>query len=197
VREGPRQQKGPRSGGLAGVLSHLGRRTRRWSLTSGLPGRGGVAGRVDTARRWVGCFDEQGLIDRYPQVAVQESLLHALVGQPTGANRWADAAERASAMGMLQEHSTVDAPLALLRAFLCGDGVERMRADAEAAVAGLVPASPWRAVALATLGWPMCWPARQTALTLSWPTRSRLPRTPGRCPLGRPGGLRRRGPGTS
>ncbi len=112
-----------------------------------------AGGRVDTVRRWVGWFDEQGLIDRYPQVAVQGGLLQALLGQPAAAERWAEAAERgAVATGTGQEPSTVEAPLALLRAFLCRNGVERMRADAEAAVAGLAPASPWRAAALATLG---------------------------------------------
>jgi LuxR family transcriptional regulator, maltose regulon positive regulatory protein len=112
-----------------------------------------AGGRVNTVRRWIGWFDDQGLIDRYPQVAVQGGLLHALLGHPAAANRWAEAAERGAAAGTGQEPSPATAALlALLRAFLCRDGVERMRADAEAAVAGLAPASPWRAVALATLG---------------------------------------------
>jgi LuxR family maltose regulon positive regulatory protein len=38
--------------------------------------------------------------------------------------------------------------MALLRALLCRDGVEQMRADAAAAVAGLAPGSPWSATAL-------------------------------------------------
>ena len=37
--------------------------------------------------------------------------------------------------------------MALLRALLCRDGVDQMRADAEAAVAGLAPGSPWWATA--------------------------------------------------
>jgi hypothetical protein len=157
-----------------------------------------VPGRVDTARRWVGCFDEQGLIDCYPQVAVQESLLHALVGQPAGANRRADAAERASAAGTLQEPSTGDAPLALLRVFLCRDGVERMRADAEAAVAGLAPASPWRAVALATLGIAIVLAGQADRADPILADAVEVARTPGRCqPPRRPGGARRRSPGTS
>jgi LuxR family transcriptional regulator, maltose regulon positive regulatory protein len=119
-------------------------------LVAGLARATYASGRVDTARRWVGWFDEQGLIARYPQVAVQGGLLHALLGHPAAANRWADAAERgaAAARAAGQEPSTMDAMLALLHAFLCRNGVERMRADAELTRARLGPDSQWRAPAL-------------------------------------------------
>jgi LuxR family maltose regulon positive regulatory protein len=42
--------------------------------------------------------------------------------------------------------------LALLRGLLCRDGVGRMWADAQAALAGLSPASPWRPTALLLAG---------------------------------------------
>ena len=42
--------------------------------------------------------------------------------------------------------------MALLRALLCRDGVDRMRADAETAAAGLAPGSPWWATALLLQG---------------------------------------------
>jgi LuxR family maltose regulon positive regulatory protein len=42
--------------------------------------------------------------------------------------------------------------LALLRGLLCRDGVGQMWADTEAALAGLSPASPWRATALLLAG---------------------------------------------
>jgi LuxR family maltose regulon positive regulatory protein len=41
---------------------------------------------------------------------------------------------------------------AMLRALLCRNGVDRMRADAQAALAGLSSASPWRATALVLEG---------------------------------------------
>jgi LuxR family maltose regulon positive regulatory protein len=107
-----------------------------------------AAGRVDTARRWFGWFEDQGLVECYPLVAVQGAWMHALGGQPAEAERWADAAERNSVAGTLPDGSTTESWVALLRALLCRDGVARMRADAEVAVAGLGPASQWRATAL-------------------------------------------------
>jgi LuxR family maltose regulon positive regulatory protein len=107
-----------------------------------------ASGRVDTARRWAGWFDEQGLIDRYPLVGVQGALLQMLVGQPARAERWADAAERGSAAGALEGRSPVETLLALLRGFMCRSGVEQMRADAEFALDRLSPDSQWRMAAL-------------------------------------------------
>jgi LuxR family maltose regulon positive regulatory protein len=107
-----------------------------------------AAGRFSTVRRWLAWFEDQGLVQRYPPVAVQGAWLHALVGQPADAERWADAAERSSFTGTLPDGSTTESWVALLRALLCRDGVERMRVDAQTAVAGLDPGSPWRATAI-------------------------------------------------
>lgn len=51
-----------RVAGLVGALL--------WSTTA--------SGRVDTARRWLAWFEDQGLIDRYPLVALQGAWIHAL-----------------------------------------------------------------------------------------------------------------------
>ena len=59
------------------------------------------------------------------------ALLHMLVGHPAAAERWAEAAEHGAAAATLPEPGTVAALLALGRAFMCRDGVERMRGDAE------------------------------------------------------------------
>jgi len=107
-----------------------------------------AAGRFSTVRRWLAWFEDQGLVQRYPPVAVQGAWLHALAGQPADAERWADAAERSSFAGTLPDGSTTESWVALLRALLCRDGIERMRADAQTAVAGLDPGSPWRATAI-------------------------------------------------
>jgi LuxR family maltose regulon positive regulatory protein len=114
-----------------------------WTLA--LPAYG--AGRVDTARRWFGWFEDQGLIGHYPPVAVLGAWLQALVGEPVAAERWADAAEHGPAVGMLPDGSTSQSYLALLRALLCRDGLDRMRADTQAALAELGPASQWRPTA--------------------------------------------------
>jgi LuxR family transcriptional regulator, maltose regulon positive regulatory protein len=74
--------------------------------------------------------------------------VHALLGQPAAAERWADAAERAWAAGTRQQPSMVATLLALLRAFMCRNGVDRMRADAAFTREQLAPGSPWQAGAL-------------------------------------------------
>ena len=149
-----------------------------WELA--LPAYG--AGRVDTTRRWFGWFQDQGLLGRYPLVAVLGAWLQALVGEPAAAERWADAAEQGPVAGTLPDDSTVQSYLALLRALLCRDGVDRMRADTQAALAELSPTSQWRPTAQLLEG--ICYllageadrPAR------SWPRPPRSPSKPVRCP---------------
>ena len=112
----------------------------------------GAAGRIDTVRRWLAWFEDRGLIERYPPVAVQGIWVYALWGQAAAADRWFDAAERGAFAGALPDGSTLAGYRSLLAALLCRDGVDRMRADAEAALAGLSPGSPWRASALLLQG---------------------------------------------
>jgi LuxR family transcriptional regulator, maltose regulon positive regulatory protein len=107
-----------------------------------------ASGRAQTARRWFQWFEEQGPIERYPLIAMQGALLQVLAGQPEDIERWAAAAERGLAARTLARSSTMEPWMALLRALLCRDGADLMRADAEAAVAGLAPGSPWWATAL-------------------------------------------------
>src|SRR5215213_7781311 len=114
-----------------------------WKLA--LPAYG--AGRVATTRRWFGWFEDQGLLGRYPEVAVLGAWLQALVGEPVAAERWADAAEFESVAGTLPDGSTTQSYLALLRALLCRHGLDRMRADTQAALEKLSPASQWRPTA--------------------------------------------------
>ena len=114
-----------------------------WKLA--MPAYG--AGRVDTTRRWFGWFEDQGLLGRYRSVAVLGAWLQALVGEPVAAERWADAAEHGPVAGTLPDGSTGQSYLALLRALLCRHGVDRMRADTQAALAELSPGSQWRPTA--------------------------------------------------
>jgi LuxR family transcriptional regulator, maltose regulon positive regulatory protein len=117
-----------------------------------------AAGRVDTVRRWLTWLEERGLVEPYPPVAVLGAWMQALVGRPAGALRWADAAERRpeAAMGAVAtlvppEDGTIEHDQAMLRALLCRDGVERMRADAQTALAGVTSGS-WRATGLVLKG---------------------------------------------
>jgi LuxR family maltose regulon positive regulatory protein len=114
-----------------------------WSMA--LPAYGD--GRVDTARRWFGWFEDQGLLGRYPPVVLLGAWLQALVGQPVAAERWADAADQGPAAGTLPDGSTTRSYRALLRALLCRNGLDRMRADAQAALDELDPGSQWRPTA--------------------------------------------------
>jgi LuxR family maltose regulon positive regulatory protein len=107
-----------------------------------------AGGRVDTVCRWLAWFEDRGLVERYPAVAVRGTWIQALLGRPAGAERWAAAAERETATGTAPDGSTVESWLAMTRALLCRDGVERMGADARIALEGLAPASTWRGTAL-------------------------------------------------
>jgi LuxR family maltose regulon positive regulatory protein len=103
---------------------------------------------VESARRWLAWFEDQGLIRRYPLVAVQGAWLQALMGRPAAAERWAAAAQHGVVSGTLPDGSTMQSYLALLDALLCRNGVARMRADAQLARQQLGPDSPWRATAV-------------------------------------------------
>ena len=99
-----------------------------------------AGGRVETARRWLRWFEDQGLVERYPRVAVLGAQMEALLGNPSNAERWAAAAERGQASAAPDR--TLDASVALLRTFLCHDGMAGVRADADAAQAGLAQDEP-------------------------------------------------------
>ncbi len=99
---------------------------------------------------WLDRFDDGALLDRYPEVAIVGSLAHALGGRLFKAGRWLDVAKRAE--GRTGPHSDGSASLrpwiATGEAMLCRHGPDRMRRDAELAVAELEPLSSLRPVAL-------------------------------------------------
>jgi LuxR family transcriptional regulator, maltose regulon positive regulatory protein len=111
-----------------------------------------ASGRAQTVMRWMEWFEANGLVERFPAIAVHGALMYALAGHPAGTERWAEAAERTSVTGVLDDGNTMEGTLAYLRALLCRDGVERMRRDAQIAWNGLTPASPYRATMLHTEG---------------------------------------------
>ena len=109
-------------------------------------------GRLVTVERWIGWLGEHRAMEKYPPLAVLAALLSAVTGKPAEAERWADVAERAAAAVSLPDGSPSFGPwLALMRAILCRDGVERMRADAELAATTMPPGSFLRTTAVAFL----------------------------------------------
>jgi LuxR family maltose regulon positive regulatory protein len=110
-----------------------------------------AGGRIDTASRWLRWFEDRRVLERHLPIAVLGTFVQALLGKPAGAERWAAAAEHGAAVA-LPDGSTTESWVALARALLCRDGVGRMRADTEIAVAGLAPASRWRPPALVLQG---------------------------------------------
>jgi LuxR family maltose regulon positive regulatory protein len=104
-----------------------------------------TSGRADTVMGWLQWLADEDLLALHPPLAVHGALLYALAGRPIDADRWADAVLGATPVEPLADGSSLEGLLAYLRAYLCRDGIERMRADAEAAYAGLSPGSPYRA----------------------------------------------------
>ena len=111
------------------------------------------SGRLATVQGWFGRFDDHGLVQQYPAVAVLGAWIQALGGHAAAAERWADAAEQGSYEGMPPDGSaSIEGWRALLRAKLCRHGVAQMRADAELALQLLPVGSLWRAPAQLLLG---------------------------------------------
>jgi LuxR family transcriptional regulator, maltose regulon positive regulatory protein len=107
-----------------------------------------AVGRVETVRRWMEGIRDVTAAEHYGAIAVHGSLIFALLGQPSEAERWVAAAERASPAGILPDGSTMAGTQAYLRAILCREGVAEMRRDARIARDGLSPASPYQATML-------------------------------------------------
>jgi len=143
-----------------GLMPVLRRRAAGWCLDNGMPeeameyfvaagdvdGAAGLVGqimvpayrrgRVTTISRWFGWLEERGAIEGHPMAAVLASLFSALIGRPVDAERWADAVDRWQYGDPARpDDPSAEAWAALLRAFLCRRGAERMRADADEAVA--------------------------------------------------------------
>ena len=117
-------------------------------------------GRAATVERWFGWLEDHGAMDRYPSVAIVAAELAAVTGKPADAERRADVAERgakvpgrgAAVAGMPDGSPSIDPRFAEMRALLCRDGMDQMRADAELAAATLPIGSPWHISAILWLG---------------------------------------------
>jgi LuxR family maltose regulon positive regulatory protein len=110
-------------------------------------------GRAATAERWFGWLEDHGAMENHPAVAAVAAVIPAMIGSPADAERRAGVAERAATDASQADGSSPVEPwLALLRALLCRDGVEQMRADAELAAKTTAAGSFWRAGSLLLLG---------------------------------------------
>jgi len=110
-------------------------------------------GRAATAERWFGWLEDHGAMEYHPAVAALAAIFPAMTGKPADAERRAGVAERAATAASLADGSSSIEPwLALLRALLCRDGVDQMRADAELAAKTTAAGSLWRAASLLLLG---------------------------------------------
>ena len=111
-----------------------------------------ASGRIDTVLSWMEWLEDRSEVEYYSGIAAHAALILALLGRPVEADRWAAAAERDPGTGTLPDGNTMAATLAYLQALLCRHGVAQMRRDAQLAMAGLSPASPYRATMLHTEG---------------------------------------------
>jgi LuxR family maltose regulon positive regulatory protein len=142
-----------------GLIPVLRRRAAGWCLRNGLPqealeysiAAGDVdtaaglvekltvpaqrQGRIATLQRWFRWLEDRGAIDGHPMVAVMASMISAMTARPVDAERLAGAVDRWQYGDPAQPGDpSAEAWAALLRAFLCRRGAERMRADADEAV---------------------------------------------------------------
>jgi LuxR family maltose regulon positive regulatory protein len=112
-----------------------------------------MRGRAATAERWLGWLEDHGAMENHPAVAVLAAMVPAMIGKPADAERRAGVAERGATVASRPDGSSSAGPwLALLRALLCRDGVDQMRADAELAAKSMPAGSLWRASSLLFLG---------------------------------------------
>jgi LuxR family maltose regulon positive regulatory protein len=109
-------------------------------------------GRQQTLEEWLEWFAEDDLV-RYPALAVYGAWCHLLAGRSEEAERLLAHVDGASSTIPLSDGSaTVEPWIAVLRANMMRDGVERALADADRALALLPPKSTYRSTALTIRG---------------------------------------------
>jgi LuxR family transcriptional regulator, maltose regulon positive regulatory protein len=110
-------------------------------------------GRVETLLRWFDWFDRDGHMARHPAVATAAAWAAALTGRAAAAERWAEAAERGPSEPRVPRGDTTrSGGGALLGAALCRHGLDEALTDAVEAERTIAVDEPWRATALAVLG---------------------------------------------
>ena len=121
-------------------------------LVAGVAVGGYVVAAPPCLQRWFAWFDARELAERYDAVAVLGAWLSATAGRPVAAERWAKVAEGRFEGATPDRGPAADGTFALVRAALCRNGVERMRADAKAALPRVPGGSASQATAQLLLG---------------------------------------------
>jgi LuxR family maltose regulon positive regulatory protein len=109
------------------------------------------SGRAHAVERWLARFENDALLERYPDVALKGSWIYALRGRRADAERWLMIAER-SLNRRTPTTNEQGAWLTIVRATLGREGVYQMIADAESALAAISRDDPVRPFALMVLG---------------------------------------------
>ena len=128
------------------------RRSSRTSASLDIMNPVWASGRLETVLRWIEWFPTNTRIEEHPAIAVHGALIHALIGNAGDAERWATAAERTTFTGTLPDGNTMEGTLAYLHTLMCRNGIEAMSRDAESALQGLSPTSPYRSAMLHAQG---------------------------------------------
>ena len=112
-----------------------------------------ASGRLETVLRWMEWFTSNRRLEDHPAIAVHGALIHALIGNAGDAERWATTADRATFTGTLPDGNTMHGTLAYLRTHRCAATESHvMSRDAESALEGLSPTSPYRSAMLHAIG---------------------------------------------
>jgi LuxR family transcriptional regulator, maltose regulon positive regulatory protein len=89
--------------------------------------------RITTVQRWLGWLEAQAGLERHPTAAVFAAVLSVTTGRPAEAERRAGVVDRWQQDAARPSDPSAEAWALLLRAILCRDGAEQMRADADEA----------------------------------------------------------------
>jgi LuxR family maltose regulon positive regulatory protein len=111
-----------------------------------------ASGRIDTVLSWLKWFEDEELGGRDGELAVHASLIYAMLGRVSEAERWAAVATRSPDQGVGVDGSSMVGLVAYLRALLGRDGIAQMRADAKTGRNELSLSSPYVATMIYTEG---------------------------------------------
>jgi LuxR family transcriptional regulator, maltose regulon positive regulatory protein len=106
-------------------------------------------GRTETVSRWFSWFDERSAGPRHPRLAGYASMVFALIGDSTRAERWADVVDDLYGRDLEPADTGL---LAIARSMLGRHGLSVLVTDAETAVGSIGEGDRMRVAALAALG---------------------------------------------
>lgn len=111
----------------------------------------GAYGGAATIRRWLGHFRDDELA-RHPELALTAATVNMVRGDRDMVERWGRIAEALVDGAPAGRRDDLEAGVAIMRATVARDGIERMRIDAARAYALEPEDSPWRAQCCLLIG---------------------------------------------